>query len=80
MNRPRLNYTNMDPALQLFILQLSIDCLVDQCAFIRWADANRDALTEGMLESGEPIDTDPRVENCVAIYVLQQFKAQQVLA
>jgi hypothetical protein len=66
--------------MQMFLITLSVDTCVEQASFIRWADANRDALTKGFVTSGEPGDTDPEVENCVAIYVLQQFKARRIPA
>lgn len=79
MSRPRLTPDNMDPALRLFLLKLSINTFVDPFKFANWIRDNLDWLRPCFVESDEP-DSDARVENCQAVWLRFQFKERQVPA
>lgn len=67
----------MDPEFRLFLEQLAIDTAIEPYAFSHFIRANLDWLRPYFAASDEPHDTDPRVENCQAIWLRMQFKQHE---
>lgn len=73
MSRAPLTPDDMDEALALFLLQLSIATFVNPYDFAEWIRANLDWLRPHFAQSDEPKNSDPRVENVQAVWLRAQF-------